>query len=144
MNKEEHYRKLERMYGAAPVNAFFSPRLTVSEGQSEVIIPIHQKLFHAGGAVHGAVYFKAMDDAAFFAANSLVEDSFMLTSSFTVYFLRPISGGEMRAVGRVVHRTRRQFIADAELADSEGNPIGCGSGVFVRSNMRLSPELGYV
>jgi acyl-coenzyme A thioesterase PaaI-like protein len=84
-----------------------------------------------------------MDDAAFFAVNSLVKDYFALTASFTVYFLRPISTGEMRAVGRVAHRSRRQFIAEAELFDSEGNAIGLGSGTFVRSTVRLGPELGY-
>jgi uncharacterized protein (TIGR00369 family) len=143
MSDEEHYRKLERMYAAAPVNSIFSPKLTVRDSQAEVIIPIHPGFFHAANAVHGSVYFKAMDDAAFFAANSLVKDYFVLTASFTVYFVRPISTGEMRAVGRVAHRSRRQFIADAELFDSEGNLIGRGSGTFVRSNVRLNPEVGY-
>jgi uncharacterized protein (TIGR00369 family) len=143
MSDEEHYRKLERMYAAAPVNSIFSPKLTVRDSQAEVVIPINPGFFHAANAVHGSVYFKAMDDAAFFAANSLVKDYFVLTASFTVYFVRPISTGEMRAVGRVAHRSRRQFIADAELFDSEGNMIGRGSGTFVRSNVRLGPDVGY-
>ncbi len=138
-----HYRKLERMYAEAPVNGYYRPRLTVSEGQAEVVIPIRPALFHAAGAAHGSVYFKAMDDAAFFAANSLVEDRFVLTASFTVYFLRPISDGEMRAVGRVVHSTRNQFLAEADLHDTGNNLIGRGSGTFVRSKIKLSPEMGY-
>jgi uncharacterized protein (TIGR00369 family) len=143
MTDEEHYRKLERMYASAPVNALFSPRLRVGESEAEVVIPIHPGLFHAAGAAHGSVYFKAMDDAAFFAANSLVKDYFVLTASFTLYFLRPVSSGEIRAVGRVAHRSRKQFIADAELFDSEGTLIGRGSGAFVRSRLRLSGALGY-
>jgi acyl-coenzyme A thioesterase PaaI-like protein len=49
----------------------------------------------------------------------------------------------MRAVGRVAHRSRKQFIADAELFDSEGNMIGRGTGTFVRSNVRLDSGVGY-
>jgi uncharacterized protein (TIGR00369 family) len=134
---------LERMYAAAPVNGLFRPKLTVSEGQAEVVIPVRPELFHAADAVHGSVYFKAMDDAAFFAANSLVEDRFVLTASFTIYFLRPIAKGEMRAVGRVVHSTPKQFLAEAELHDGDNKLIGRGSGTFVRSQIELTPEMGY-
>lgn len=109
-----------------------------------MVIPVRRQLFHAADAVHGAVYFKLLDDAAFFAANSLVDDVFVLTVSFTVYFTRPVSQGEMKATGRVVHRSRRLVIAEAELVDSAGREIGRGSGTFMRSNVELSAVPGYV
>ena len=143
MTKEEHYRKLERMYASAPVNKYYAPTMRVSEGQAEVTIPIRPDLFHAGGAVHGLVYFKALDDAAFFAANSLVDHAFVLTVSFNLYMTRPISEGEMKATGRVVHRSRRFFIAESVLVDSDGREIARGSGTFMPSNIPLSPEIGY-
>jgi len=141
--KEEHYRKLERMYASAPVNEYYAPTMRVSEGQAEVIIPVRPDFFHAGGAVHGLVYFKALDDAAFFAVNSLVDDAFVLTVSFNLYLTRPISEGKIKATGRVVHRSRRFFIAESVLVNSDGREIGRGSGTFTPSNVRLSPELGY-
>ncbi len=140
---EEHYRKLERMYHAAPVNALYRPRLVVSEGRAELTIPVRPEFYHAAGAVHGAVYFKALDDAAFFAVNSLVDDVFVLTVSFNIYLTRPIAAGEMRAVGRVVHASRRLFIGEAELADGDGREIARGSGTFMRSSLQLTPEIGY-
>lgn len=143
MTKEEHYRKLERMYACAPINEYYAPTMRVSEGCAEVTIPVRPDLFHAAGAVHGAVYFKLLDDAAFFAANSLVDDVFLLTVSFNVYFTRPISEGEMKAAGRVVHRSRRLLIAEAELVDSSGREIGRGSGTFMRGNSALSSVPGY-
>ena len=39
---------------------------------------------HAAGAVHGSYYFKVLDDACYFAANSLVSDVFVLTVSFVI------------------------------------------------------------
>jgi hypothetical protein len=49
---EEHYRKLESMYAAAPINDFFLPEITVSEGESMIEIEVSEKLYHAAGAVH--------------------------------------------------------------------------------------------
>ena len=140
---DEHFRKLERLYAQAPINRYYSPRLRVSEGEAELAIPVKPEFFHAAGAVHGSVYFKALDDSAFFAANSLVTDVFLLTASFHAYLTRPISAGELLASGRVVHRSRQLIIADSEVKDSEGHQIARGSGVFLRSQIALTPAVGY-
>ena len=106
-----HLQKLEHMYLMAPINAFYSPRISISQGEAEITIPVNPEFFHAADAVHGSVYFKLLDDAAFFAVNSLIEDYFALTASFTTYLLRPISEGTMKAIGKVVHAGARSFIA---------------------------------
>jgi uncharacterized protein (TIGR00369 family) len=140
---KEHFRKLERTYASAPINAYYSPTLTVSEGAAEVILHVERKMHHAAAAVHGSVYFKALDDAAFFAANSLVDDVLVLTASFTVYMLRPISQGRLKAQGWVTHRTGRLLFAESKLEDQDGNQIARGSGTFMRSKIRLTPGVGY-
>jgi acyl-coenzyme A thioesterase PaaI-like protein len=68
---------------------------------------------------------------------------FVLTVSYTIYLTRPVSDGEIRAVGRVVHRSRNLFIAEAELVDHAGRQVGRGSGSFTRSTTPLSPDVGY-
>jgi uncharacterized protein (TIGR00369 family) len=140
---EVHFRRLERMYAQAPINEYYRPTLLVSEGRAEVVIPVRPDFFHAAHAVHGSVYFKALDDAAFFAVASLVQDVFVLTVSYTIYLTRPVSDGEIRAVGAVVHRSRNLFIAEAELVDQASRQVGRGSGSFTRSNTPLSPAVGY-
>jgi uncharacterized protein (TIGR00369 family) len=140
---EEHYRKLERMYASAPLNEYYRPVMHISEGRAEVTIAVRRELFHAANAVHGALYFKCLDDATFFAVNSLVDDVFVLTVSFNLYLLRPIATGEMKATGWVVYRSRQLFVAEAELVDQDGKDIGRGSGTFMRSAIPLSPEIGY-
>jgi uncharacterized protein (TIGR00369 family) len=138
-----HFERLQRMYAQAPVNEYFRPTIKVSEGRADVVIPVRPEFFHAARAVHGSVYFKALDDAAFFAVASLVEDVFVLTASYTVYLLRPVSEGEIRAVGRVVHRSKNLFVAEAELLDHTARQVGRGSGSFMRSTIPLSADLGY-
>jgi uncharacterized protein (TIGR00369 family) len=140
---DEHFRRLERMYQQAPINRYYQPTLVVSEGRTEVVIPVRPEFFHAAHAVHGSVYFKAVDDAAFFAVASLVQDVFVLTASYTMYLTRPVSEGELRAVGRVVHRSKNLFVAEAELVDHAARQVGRGSGSFMRSTTPLSPEVGY-
>jgi uncharacterized protein (TIGR00369 family) len=140
---QEHYRKLERMYLSAPINELYRPTMHISEGRAQVTVAVRPELFHAVGAVHGEVYFKLLDDAAFFAASSLVDDVFVLTVSFNVYFTRPVSEGEMKATGRVVHRSRRLLIAEAEVVDSSGREVARGSGTFMRSHTDLSSVPGY-
>jgi uncharacterized protein (TIGR00369 family) len=141
---EEHHRRLERMYAAAPVNQYFAPSLRVSEGKAEITIEARRDFFHAANAVHGVVYFKLLDDAAFFAVNSLVHDVFVLTVSFNIYMTRPVSAGELKALGRVVHHARRLFIAESQLVNDKGQEIARGSGAFMRSTVALSPEIGYI
>jgi uncharacterized protein (TIGR00369 family) len=144
MHDEEHFGKLERMYAVAPVNRWFGPKMTVSDGAAEVRIPLRQEFHHAAGAVHGAVYFKALDDATFFAAASIVREVFVLTASFQIDFLRPVVAGEIRAVGKVTARDERRITAEGELFDAEGNLVARGKGSFARSKIPLTPALNYL
>ena len=144
MSKEEHYRCLESMYKAAPINTFYEPNMVVCEGEATIEMELSEKLHHSAGAVHGSIYFKMLDDAAFFAANSLESKYFVLTTSFTTYLTRPVSSGKLRSVGRVVNQNRMQFIAESIVYDSKGNEIGRGNGIFVRSKMLLEEASGYV
>ena len=143
MPNKEHYRKLECMYASAPCNKYYAPTIHVSNGHTELIIPVRRDFFHSAGAVHGAMYFKALDDAAFFAVSSLVDDVIVLTVSFNIHLTRPISEGNMKSIGRVVHHSQRVFVAESEVVDSKGRMIARGSGTFMRSKIPLSPEVHY-
>jgi len=143
MSGEEHFRKLERAYLKAPTNEYYRPSIRVAEGEAEIVVPVRPQFFHAAGAIHGSVYFKVLDDAAFFAANSLVSDVFVLTVSFNLHLLRPVSAGELRATGRVVSASRRLIVAEAEAVGPDGKLAARGSGSFMRSEIPLAPAIGY-
>ena len=143
MTDAEHHRKLERLYESAPVSQWFGTRISITDGQSEVRLTIRPEFFHSAQAVHGSVYFRVLDDAAFFAVNSRVREVFMLTVSFTVHLARPVTSGELRAVGRVLNGGGRLFFAAADLMDDQGQLVGHGSGVFTRSSIALDPGIGY-
>ncbi|MHA2028992.1 MAG: PaaI family thioesterase [Candidatus Kariarchaeaceae archaeon] len=143
MANEDHFRRLEKMYHGHNLNKVFNAQLKIFDKEAEIRIPIGDHLFHAADAAHGAVYFKALDDVAFFAANSIVEDVFLLTTSFNIYLTKPVTEGIITAKGKLVNYNKRQYIAEAVLYNSEEIEIGRGSGVYVPSKMLLSDKLGY-
>jgi len=144
MPNPDHYAKLERMYLSAPINEYFRPEIKISHGKAEITMIVRDDFFHAAHGVHGAVYFKALDDAAYFAASSLVFDVFILTVSYTTYFTRQISQGVMHSIGEVVHNSRRIMIAESQLLDSKGHVLARGSGTFMRSRITLDASVGYL
>ena len=143
MPKEAHYRKLEAMYAAAPTNRHYSPSISVAKGRATVQLTVRDDFFHSAGALHGSVYFKMMDDAALFAANSLVTDVMLVTIAYNVQLMRPVTGGVLTAVGEVTSSSRKLFFANAEITDSRDRRIACGSGTFIKSSVALHKVRGY-
>jgi uncharacterized protein (TIGR00369 family) len=133
-----HWRRLERLYRAAPINEYFRPTITVRDGEADVGVVVRPDFFHAAAAIHGAVYFKLIDDAAFFAVASRVSDVFVLTAQLTVNFAKPVTSGRLTAFGKVTAEEGRHFKAEASIADENGTIVGSGSGVFVRSKIPLA------
>jgi uncharacterized protein (TIGR00369 family) len=141
--QKQHFKKLENMYHAAPFQELIKSKLKISEGEAELEMVIDPILHHAANAIHGFVYFKMMDDVAIFAANSMEKEFFLLTSSFNLYFLRPVQSGKIRGVGKVVRRTKSQYIAEAVIYNDENKEIGRGSGAFAVSRKPFADVPGY-
>ncbi len=93
--------------------------------------------------MHGALYFKALDDATFFAANSLDTEFFVLTAHFQIDLLRPVQDGTVHAVAKVTEQSGRRLEAVGESFDSAGHLVGRGVGSFARSKLELTPDVGY-
>jgi acyl-coenzyme A thioesterase PaaI-like protein len=139
-----HFRALESLYRQAPVNALFQSTLEILEpGRARIIFDVTPETFHAARAAHGTLYFKMMDDAAFYACNSLVSDRFLLTTAFNLVFTRPIREGPIIAEGRWVSGKRRVFVGEARLLLADGEEAGRGTGTFMRSHIPLTSLDGY-
>ncbi len=144
MTDDDHFRALERLYARAAVNAAFPGTLTVvASGRTRLAAAATPAHFHAAGAAHGTLYFKLLDDAAFYAANSLVREVFMLTTAFNLLLTRPVTAGPLVAEGRWVSGTRRVLIAESWLTDANGEEVGRGTGTFMRSRIPLADLDGY-
>ena len=139
-----HWRALESLYASAPINGIFTSKLTIpGEGLSRIAFHVEPEWFHGAGAEHGTVYFKMLDDAAFYASNTMVTDRFLLTSAFNLHFTRPIRSGLIVAEGKWISGRRRVLVAEARLVDEEGEEVGRGTGTFMRSHIALGGLPGY-
>lgn len=139
-----HFRALEALYRSAPINACFESQLRIVEqGVARIRFDVDPAHFHAAGAAHGTLYFKMMDDAAFYACNSTVSDRFLLTTAFNLVFSRPLRSGSVVAEGRWISGRRRVLIGEARLIDANGEEAARGTGTFMRSRIALSGLPGY-
>lgn len=139
MNDQQHFMRLERMYLSAPYNQqlYHNNTIKISREQAIITTEVMEKHFHGAGAMHGSVYFKLLDDAAFFAVNSIIKDYMVYTVSYSVNLLRPVGAGIIKSVGMVKYQARNRFVADANLYDQEGKLAACGTGNFMRSPLKL-------
>ena len=139
----EHFRKLENVYRVAPINQIYQPELEISEGKAELKMFLTPKFHHSAGATHGSIYFKALDDATFFAANSLVNEFFLLTAKFELTFIKPVVTGLIIAKAHVTKRDDSRIYAQGELFTESNEILAKGSGSFAISRVRLTPSVGY-
>ena len=140
----EHYAKLQRMYLNAEANRYYAPMMRVEQSRCEISIDVRSDFFHSAGAIHGSVCFKLLDDSAYFAASSLDPKNHLVTTQFTIYFVRPVNRGTLRSVGSVLYRTGRITVAEAKAFDYKDRLVATGSGTFIPSQSLLSERVGYV
>ncbi len=142
-NLEAHLRALERMYHGAPCNRLYNPILSLEKGVSTLRMKVTKDMHHSGNAVHGHILFKMLDDAAFFAANTLFSDFMLVTAEFHIYFIRPVVEGELVARGKVVYRTFNLALSESVVEDAHGKLVAKGSGLFYKSKKELRESIGY-
>ena len=139
-----HFRALESLYRQAAINRLFDSEIEIAEGGvARIRFEVDPATNHAAGAAHGTLYFKMMDDAAFYACNSMVSDRFLLTTAFNLVFTRPLKAGPVVAEGRWISGRRRVYVGEARLIMSDGEEAARGTGTFMRSHIQLSSLDGY-
>ena len=133
------------MYRAAPIHneLYRDISIRIEHGEARVELPISEKYFHSGMSLHGSVYFKLLDDAAYFAAQSLVEDVFLFTADFNIRFISPVKSGILTAVGTCLNSDDRLVKASGKLFDEAGNICAKGNGRFAKSDLKLEEVTGY-
>ncbi len=145
MPNQNHFTQLENMYLSGKINQelYKSVAITVKEKSATITMHVEESYFHAGNSLHGSVYFKMLDDAAYFAVNSVVTDCFVYTTSFNIQLLRPVKSGKITAVGELKFASKNLFVADAILYDEKNREVARGSGNFMKSNIKLDEIPGY-
>jgi len=133
------------MYLSARVNKdhFPSTQIIIGPGKARIDLNADVSFHHALSGMHGSVYFKMLDDAAFFAVSSVVTDYFVLTTSFNLNIIRPFTTGKVYSIGKVRFKSRELFTAESTLYTEKGKELAFGTGNFAKSKVALTDVEGY-
>ncbi len=134
-----HFKKLEKIYLNANLNnlIYSNTEIIISKNYSEIKMPIKEDYFHALNAIHGSVYFKMLDDAAFFAAQSVVEDYMLLTANFNISFKMPVTDGWIKSKGKLLSVSKQEINAEAKMYNSKNEIVAFGNGIFKKSKISI-------
>ena len=121
-----------------PMHHNMDMKLEFKGGNATLSCAVTPSIINLVGIVHGAIYFKLMDDACFFAALSLNKSKFVATSDFNIHYLKPISEGRITAKASVIQKRKRFYLCEAKIFDDEDQLCSYGSGKFVEPKTQYS------
>ena len=139
--------------GNNPKQSFnFNPLLTKTVLRLPADAVQGNKFYHTARSMHGCVYFKLLDDAAFFAAQAVAPDFFILTTNFSMNFMRPVTresmqGKDLVATGSIISASKSVIIAEAVLVEEASQKLvakATGSFMRGRTALREMPEYAEV
>lgn len=115
-----------------PVSLLFDWRgVEAREGEFTMAMPASGWLCNAFGTIFGGAIALFADVAMTLAVGSTVPAATAYSPlDMTVHFLRPAlpDGGELRAIGRVVHRGRTIAVTSCEIVDAKGKLVARAAG----------------
>lgn len=139
-----HFEGLIRMFHSAPIQELLEGAvISLEEGKATYQLQIKEEYFHAADALHGAIYFKLLDDSAYFAAATLEQEYFLLTKSYQINFKRPVQEDVLTAKGEVLSVSEKEIISKSTIYNSAGRVVADGQGIFVKSRKLLKEQSGY-
>ncbi|PCE24343.1 PaaI family thioesterase [Burkholderia ubonensis] len=104
--------------------------VSAKDGNSEILLPLDEQHMNTWSIAHGGVTMTLADVALAMAARSLTDDGVgVVTVEMKVNFMQP-GRGELRAYGRVMHRSTTMAYCEGEVRDSEGHFVAKALGTF--------------
>ncbi len=117
----------QKVLEAQPFSRLVRARVTrFGEGAATLEIGVREELQQQNGFVHGGVLAYAADNSITFAAGTTLGPA-VLTSGFSIQYVRPATGVALVARAVVVHSGRRQAVVRCELfaVSDEGTETLC-------------------
>jgi uncharacterized protein (TIGR00369 family) len=112
------------------VDSLGAQLVSARDGASEVVLPLAERHMNTWNVAHGGVTMTLADIALAMAARSVAADGVgVVTVEMKVNFMQP-GRGELRATGRVLHRSTTMAYCEGEIRDSEGHFVAKALGTF--------------
>ena len=126
--------RIQKALGTVPFAKLIGLELEeIGQGTATLAFTVQKKLMQGQGRVHGGAIASLIDSATAFAILSLLEPGERVTTvDLTISYLRPVTGGRLRAVAKVVRGGRRLFVVSAEVFDDDGNLASTALSTYIR------------
>ncbi|WP_225731723.1 MULTISPECIES: PaaI family thioesterase [unclassified Nocardia] len=114
---------------AQPFSVLLGAELTAFDTDGATLeIPIHDNLRQQFGYVHGGVLAYLADNTITYAGGVALGPN-VLTSGFTITYLRPADGVRLRAIAHVIDATGRQAVCACQVfaVPADGDPVLCAT-----------------
>ncbi|MEU4497130.1 PaaI family thioesterase [Streptomyces sp. NPDC023998] len=104
-----------KVLDSQPFSRLLKARITAfGDGEATLEVDIREELHQQNGYLHGGVLAYAADNSITFAAGTTLGAA-VLTSGFSVQYLRPATGVKLVARAAAVHTGRRQAVVRCDL-----------------------------
>lgn len=126
--------RIQKALGTVPFAQLIGLELEeTGHGTATMAFTVRKKLMQGQGRVHGGAIASLIDSATAFAILSLLEPKERVTTvDLTISYLRPVTGGRLRAVAKVVRSGRRLFVVTAEVFTDDGNLASTALSTYIR------------
>ncbi|HVQ37241.1 MAG TPA: PaaI family thioesterase [Pyrinomonadaceae bacterium] len=127
-------RRIHKAIKTVPFAQFMGLELDdISSGTATLAVNVRKELTQNQGVVHGGAIASLIDTATAFAILSLLEPKEKVTTvDLAISYLRPATGGRLRAVATVVRAGRRLFVVKAEVFDTRGKLISTALSTYIK------------
>jgi len=105
----------------------------IDGGTATLTVNVRKELMQNQGVVHGGAIASLIDTATAFAIISLLPPRERVTTvDLSISYLRPATGGRLKAVAKVVRSGRRLFVVSADVFDKEGTLITTALSTYIK------------
>jgi uncharacterized protein (TIGR00369 family) len=105
----------------------------VALGTASLSLTVRKELTQNHGIVHGGAVASLIDSAMAFAIiPTLAPKERVTTVDLTISYLRPVSGGKMTALAKVIRAGRRIIVVSAEVFDIKQTLTATSLSTYIR------------
>jgi uncharacterized protein (TIGR00369 family) len=105
----------------------------VGMGTATLAVPVRRELTQNHGVVHGGAVASLIDTAMAFAIIPLLAPKERVTTvDLTISYLRPVTGGRMRAAAKVIRAGRRLIVVSADVFDSQETLTATALSTYIK------------
>ncbi len=106
---------------------------SATRGAAIFTLDLRPDLTRMGDILHGGALASLIDTAAAFAVHTLLEPAQRtVTVDLTIHYLRPVTGGQIRAIARVLRDGRRIAIVAVEVRDASDALVSTATTTYAK------------